>query len=186
MSNNDENALDVLLTENQMLRDQLTKGRDNELKILSIVVTAYAVIYGIIFSNGVFDLVYVIPLIIIPLAQKFRYETYAVMLMGDYIIKLEKKTSSLIKDPDYLGWQHYWNRYNDEKVKLFRDIIPKMLIFVYIPIFFAFFYSLLEFSGKTNYSIIPENLNFLHGIFAGIYLFVMVMFPICYFLKRDQ
>ena len=138
------------------LRAELVSIFNRETQLFTLIVTALGVVYGIIFASGFFDLILFIPILIYPLALKYRYGTFSVKMIGDYLEKrTEEQIKIIINDPrltnelKWKGWQHYWNDPNEpicnevKKNKTEYDLKPKYILFVFIPLILAALYSLL-------------------------------------------
>jgi hypothetical protein len=194
---NGSDILDVLIMEYNALRDELVKIFDREVQIFSIVISALGVIYGIIFAEKIYDLILFIPILISPLALKFKYGTYAVGRLGKYLFNIDNNIRAIIKSDEekynikWIGWQHYWE-WEDitENKKVFfqkegnvtiYDVSSKWLLFIIIPVFIAFLYSRI-IMNPNNFpfitSITTEKIshfdNLFHIIIAFIYMSIIV------------
>jgi hypothetical protein len=147
---NDNEILTVMLSEYKTLRSELTTIFNRELQFFTILVSTLGIIYSIIFSQIIYDLIFFIPLIVYPLFLKYRYGTYSVKKMGEYLLELEEKIKQSFSDPskqDQIkreGWQNRWENIENKNTAIKKyDILPKCILFFGIPIFVAWLYSLL-------------------------------------------
>ena len=197
---NNKGLLDVMIMEYKSLRGELISIFDREIQLFTIIVSALGVIYGIIFSGGFYDLILFIPLIIFPLALKYKFGTYGVMRMGKYLLKLENGIKNLINNNEknntvgkinWIGWQHYWEweGNKENKIKYYEkegnvilyDVSSKWLLFIIIPTGLAFLYSMIIIN-PSNFTIITSNItkkisilnNLFHSIIAFIYMTIII------------
>jgi len=159
------NALDVLLTEYRVLRDGLTKNFDHEIQIFTIVISILGIIYGIIFAYKVYDLLLFIPIIILPLALKFKYKwDGGVKKFSEYLSQIEEQIKKIIENQnkEWTGFQHFWHNkeWKNERNKIIKkyDLSSKCLIFVFIPVGVSFLYSLIIICTyiKSFFNCLPD------------------------------
>jgi len=170
---NRRNLLDVLIMEYTSLRGELADVFDREIQLFTIIVGALGVIYGIIFSEGFYDLILFIPFLILPLTLKYGYGTYSVEKIGKYLKeKIGEQIHEIISQEqlineclEWKGWQYYWKEEIDKKerkryIKNY-DVMSKYLLFVLIPSGIAFLYSLIIVVSKfySEYTISLLNVN---------------------------
>ena len=141
------NFLNILLKEYEMSRMEINSHFDREIRIFIIVISALGIIYGIIFSQGIYDLIYFIPVLIYPLHCRYRYSVYANSVINDYLIKIEDQIKELTKNKDWTGWNHFWNDKNKEQERLefikTYTISPRCFLFILIPAGISSSYSLI-------------------------------------------
>lgn len=150
MENNNQ-FLDVLLTEYKTLREELKTKFINQLTIFGMIVSALGVSYSIIFQfNYAKDIVILIPIITISLGLRAQHYNYGVTLLNEYVKTLETRINYILYDgknkkelksyDKWVGWQHYWeyrnkdiNKNNKIDIVKINDALPKFLIYFFIP-----------------------------------------------------
>ena len=190
----EDNILKVLLTEYTALREELKSKFINQLTIFGIIVSALGVSYSIIFQyNYAKDIVILIPIITISLGLKAQHSNYGVKLLGEYIKALENRIFTYLysdlKKEDFklnqmwVGWQHYWNKRQDQSIVNINDALPKHLIYFIIPFGIAlidiYCYGIQNECLRNILNIIGINTNveFLIMYFI-IFMFAFVLYRI--------
>ena len=172
------NDLEVMTMEYKVLRDELYKIYDIQLKILTIVGSGLGLLYGIAYHYNVLQyIIYLTPIILTPLGLKFQYNSMGAVYLSDYLKEeLEEKLATLTTTTKWIGYQHYY----DTKRRLWKDIlfdgIPKWLIFIGIPMGLAFLYSCFE---NTN-----NDFDWLGWIYLIISL--IILFGYCYLWYKEN
>ena len=85
-----DDILEVMVTEYKVLRGEMYKKFDHQIRIFAIVFSVLGVIYGIAFAYENI-LILFIPIIIFPLGLRFQYSVRGVVILSDYLKKLENQ-----------------------------------------------------------------------------------------------
>jgi len=162
-----DDVLEVMITEYKILRDEMYKNFDHQIRIFAIVVSALGVIYGIIFANkDAYDLFLFIPLISIPLFLRFEFSVKGVIIYGKYLEILENQIKKINNKKDWKCWTGYQNYYEKEHSYLIDkiyDFSARWLMFIFMPMVIAIWYS---FTKNTDYSWL-----------GWLYLFSIIISP---------
>lgn len=113
------------LEEYKSLRGEILDKMEKDFRILSLGVGGITVILGFVFEYEIYELFYILPLLITANAYRYKAETASILNAGEYICKLEnsvyRQNSSLSKsDTDQvfgeLGWENYLRREGKRKI----------------------------------------------------------------------
>ncbi len=134
---------DFVLEEYKSLREEILAKMEKNFKTLCLGVGGITVILGFVFEYDINELFFVLPLLIVANAYRYKAETASILNAGEYIRKIEnsiyRQNSSFSEcDTDKafgdLGWENYLQK--DGKRKIYRphgytaDIIFGSLYFL--------------------------------------------------------
>jgi len=189
------NYLNVLLKEYEMSRMEINNHFDREIQIFMITISALGIIYGIIFSQGIYDLVYFIPVLIYPLYCRYRHSVYSNSVINAYLIKIEDQIKKLIQNKEWTGWNHFWKDENKKKgregfIKRYT-VLSRCLIFILIPGGISSLYALtLCISYFFNYNSIFRFTKlpypFVHLILFIFYTYIILKTLFSYYRKEPR
>jgi len=113
------------LEEYKSLREEILDKMEKDFRTLSLGVGGITVILGFVFEYKIYELFFVLPLLIAANAYRYKAETASILNAGEYICKLEnsiyRQNSRLSKsDTDEifgdLGWENYLRRERRRKI----------------------------------------------------------------------
>jgi hypothetical protein len=162
-----DDVLEVMVTEYKVLREELYKIYDHQIRIFAIIVSALGLIYGIVIANeNARNLILLIPIIFFPLGLRFQYTARGAVILSEYLKRLESQIEKKKEKSDWKGWVGFQNYYMSEKhsklIDYIYDASARWLMFIVMPMGIAVWYSF------TNNIV----------IFLGkIYLFLIIASP---------
>jgi len=138
---NNEQKLKVLLEDYRISREQIGKKTDYEIQFYIIIITALGIIYGITFQSQYLhlDLVYLIPVLMVPLALKIAHTNNVSDRLRNHIILLEEQIKEIIGKK----WMSFGYRFDVlqyegfHKIKWKYDIASKAILIGLIPTFIS-------------------------------------------------
>lgn len=156
--------LDVMLKENEILRQHMDDNFDHQIQMFTIIVSALGVIYGIAFAYiQARDLILLIPFITSILGLRSQYSNYVIGILGSYLEELEEKIKNALPADkrDWIGWQNNWKSKKDESKILAFDVLSKWLLFITLPMGISIYFSYLVISNfiKSGRAIIHTYLQ---------------------------
>lgn len=182
--------LQAVLAEYNALREEILQKLSHHLKLYAMVAAGLGVILGWLITAGQYNLLLLVPFISTPLAFRYLWEQAVIVLLGQYIRRIEAEIlPSLIGDRTsmnqnyhslWVGWEHFW-RENTPDERWHRSAV--IILFVIIP-----FLPALYLSGSviwtaicicsTDRTALPIGVYLLSGIidvFMGIFLWKKIL-----------
>jgi len=143
--------LDVVLAEYKALMDEIRNRFSLQLQVYSIYASALLLFYGIIVTQGAYDLIMAIPIFSLGLLFRVLWEQVVIREISQYIcnaieenkipvlvgkVNIEHKEINKNDDLDYrnlwIGWQHYWKATSHHKYYK-RSLIILFPLFSVVP-----------------------------------------------------
>ena len=135
-----DDVLEVMVTEYKVLRNELYKIYDNQIRTLAVVVSALGIVYGIIFTDyyNLSKLFLIIPLIIFPFGLRFQYASRGAVILSNYLEHLEAQIKRKKHHLEWQGWIGFQNYYmvneHSKTIDRIYDALPKFLIFILLQL----------------------------------------------------
>ncbi len=193
----EDNYLEVMLTEYKELRDELKTKFVNQITIFGLIVSSLGVSYSIIFQyEYAKDIVILIPFITICLGLRAQYSNYGVKLISEYVRALEDRIFNYLypvldekkikSELLWVGWGHYWKKRKRQSIVLINDALPKLLIYFLIPYLIAVLDMYCYGIQNECFRNILGSIGIDNGIFRIIYAIVLPVTCSIYWLYQRE
>jgi hypothetical protein len=175
--NEDENR------EREYIRVAFQDSQKIRFQLFTLIVTVFGVLYGIALTGRIAsDFILLIPFIIIIIGMRLKFYDYQVKIAGDYLDEKDKNSPE-----EYLkGYSKYSKDHSSQLMITLFDVLPKWLLFIFIPMTIAIIYSwVIVFKIKPMInsvnSIVPI---YLHQFFIVVFFITIIISWLYYILYK--
>ena len=163
--------------EKEVIKTFLQNAPNIRIQLFTIIVTAYGILYGIVFSGQIAsDIVLLIPFIIITLGMQLKFFDYSISITGNYAAEnIPGK------------YTEYALKHSNPFAILLFDVIPKWLLFIYIPMLIGIIYSFMIIYNLTPKitTIVPSYLHWSFWDFIIIFSIIIIATGIYYIVFKQ-
>mgnify|MGYP000421969195 CR=1 FL=1 len=144
--------LEVLLAEHKALRDEILAKTHLHVEIYIAFVATLGIFYGVIASNHLYDLIYLLPILALSLLLRIIWDQKIITVISHYLFQMEETIvkmfgSMCASNPElhqnplnfWTGWQHYYWQHAPKHYYEWSMV----LLFIVISILPSILYSLL-------------------------------------------